>query len=683
MAPSIHDTPVGANNCKVPDCKKQQAGGYKSKNGLTNHMKRWHQAAKDVLSPMAETARALFQTEEELQPSTQGNSSGAVNSPKVVSEARLQCGACDKEFGSTAEMSEHMTMHYNSVAPEQNDDILEDEYDEDEPNNDKEYVSDNDTTENETVVDQYEGHLELNNMMTVDKIVDSFIDNAFRKMHPNEVTTDHDDVDKDLIISDLKKVVDEKDIKLVEKTALATGLHMKIKQMTTELETLKHDAAMRQEVDDDQRKELEDAKENMDKLRKDLQTQKARNKDVLINEKLKKRENNKIKLEMKSIVKDLDVLRENNGQLNKDNSDLKIHISVKDGIIKGLREALGDDEVVVVNMPDADVMMNRETTFHKCNACNKDFKKDTDLEKHIRAKHTEVKCTYCDNVCDNESKLIEHHKECVHIGVANNKCEKCDKLFTFQGLKRHKPSCHNAKKYYECDDCGMILSSPRTLKEHHDSDHPMETVKSREVCYHWRRGNCFKGDSCRFAHVGRQNQNGSSNANTNRTNTKVPACSNGSACEWLSKGICSYFHPRVGVQKPWVKKKNQQGGRQEDRGRQGGLREGAEGVSGRREDRGPAGRQGGPRAGSGGQADRQDRSQGGRQGDPRAGSGARGGRQDDRSRPIIQPDRLPCKFDGRCERIPNCPYIHSLEDFPLLQRRGIPVRRGNLNQRRN
>ena len=68
-------------------------------------------------------------------------------------------------------------------------------------------------------------------MITVDKIVDSFIDNAFRDMHPNEVTTNqecHDD-DEDQNISDLLNVVGEKDAKIVEKTALAAGLHIKNK----------------------------------------------------------------------------------------------------------------------------------------------------------------------------------------------------------------------------------------------------------------------------------------------------------------------------------------------------------------------------------------------------------------------------------------------------------------------
>ena len=146
-------------------------------------------------------------------------------------------------------------------------------------------------------------------MLTVDKIVDTFVNNAFREMHPEEVTTGQKcyEDDKDRKISDLMKVVEEKDAKIVEKTALASGLHMKIKHMTSEIETLKHDANMRQQVEDDQIKQLEISKENTDKLKKDLQT--------------KNKENNIIKNEMKAIVEDLDGLRDKIVELSKSNSD--------------------------------------------------------------------------------------------------------------------------------------------------------------------------------------------------------------------------------------------------------------------------------------------------------------------------------------------------------------------------
>ena len=183
---------------------------------------------------------------------------------------------------------------------------------------------------------------------------------------------------------------------------------------------------------------------------------------------------------MKAIVEDLDGLREKIGELSKSNSDLKIQLSAKDAMVIGLKEALGvkEDDVIAVEPPASNVTMNKETNFHNCNACNKNFKDESGLESHIRAKHTEVQCTYCDKMCDNKVKLVEHHKECVHIGEATSKCEKCDKLFTYQGLKRHEQNCH-AKKYYECPECSQICSSAKALREHIKEDHPMEVVKSR------------------------------------------------------------------------------------------------------------------------------------------------------------------------------------------------------------
>ena len=244
------------------------------------------------------------------------------------------------------------------------------------------------------------------------------------------------------------------------------------------------------------------------------------------------------------------------------------------------------------------------------------------------------------------------------MGVANSTCSKCNEKFTAPGLRRHQKTCHGAREDFDCPECGMMFDSANGVKRHTEQEHTMEQAKSRVVCRHWRKGNCFKGDSCGFSHVGKQTP--SEPSNTNKTSTRVPACSNGRSCEWLARGSCSYFHPRVGVQKPWVKNT---GGRQETRSQGGRQQTGTEG--GRRQ------------AGAGGR-----RTQGGwQQTLPQGGrqqSGAQGGRQ----QRIIQPDRARCHFDGRCEKIPNCPFIHSMEDFPPLQARKNTVVGRNTNQKR-
>ena len=292
----------------------------------------------------------------------------------------------------------------------------------------------------------------------------------------------------------------------------------------------------------------------------------------------------------------------------------------------------------------------------------------------MNSKHTPKTCIYCDKVCNTEVELIKHHKECIEIGLANNKCNKCDNKFTRNGLQRHKPNCHGPKEF-DCTECGQVFQTANDVTEHKEIDHEMERVKSRVVCRHWRKGNCLKGAAaCNFSHVSHQTGSSATTQNTSR----VPACKNGPSCEWLQKGKCSYFHPRVGVQKPWTQLRRQEADRpsaaQPARtsgargGRQGSWQEAARAQGGQQEG---VRTQGGPEEPA--------RTQSGRQGAARA----HGGRQEVGRPRIMQPDRDQCKFDGRCERIPNCPWIHSLEDFPILQGRSNSGLRKNTQMRRH
>ena len=159
----------------------------------------------------------------------------------------------------------------------------------------------------------------------------------------------------------------------------------------------------------------------------------------------------------------------------------------------------------------------------------------------------------------------------------------------------------------------------------------MELVRSKAVCYHWRRGHCDRGNTCHFSHVGRQNKPSES---TSKTTTKVAICKNGPSCDWLKKGKCSFFHHKVGVQKPW----SEQGEVCQGRGQESNNKK-----------------------------------------QPKKHVT----KNHNKKHNLVQPDREQCKFDGACERIPNCPFLHSLEDFPIFQGRRRPVVKKNTNQRRN
>ena len=63
-----------------------------------------------------------------------------------------------------------------------------------------------------------------------------------------------------------------------------------------------------------------------------------------------------------------------------------------------------------------------------------------------------------------------------------------------------------AEANLSCSECGLISKSEAEIKKHMKDDHEDEDVRSREVCRHYQRGNCNRGNNCKFAHVGFQQQ---------------------------------------------------------------------------------------------------------------------------------------------------------------------------------
>ena len=630
--------------CEVPDCTKH----YKSRANMLHHVRTHHKPC-EVQSPLgnfpsANPARILFDDDDNS--STQGNSNGEVNSPKVRSIVSFQCGNCDMPFDRNEDAINHMNQIHPKKTPSPA--LLP-------PSTPAPVL---------TAAPASTGPSPTPNLQSLSQEVASELSSeeevmiaAIREEEEayEEICLLFEDSESEKIKEKLERL---KNV-MSKKTSLQKETTNTVTEMKRELQAANHNSNMIKEVTEKQIKELELARQETEKIKRDTK---------IVTDKLKK--------EKEAMGKELQDTREDTANINKENSDLKIQLSTKESIIQVLKEAATNNEEVEVIEPH----------YHQCNACEKLFKESQDLERHITAKHEEKQCTYCDTTCSNEEESTRHLNDCIDVGVANSTCNKCKENFTRQGFKRHKQNCHGVNNYIECSECGEMIRGQHALKKHTDKEHSIVVVKSKEVCRHWRRGHCHKGDRCSFSHVGHQDNSAATKI------TKVPACSNGSDCDWLRRGLCSYFHPRIGVQKPWVKKKESQGGqggRQESRSQ--GSRQESRGQGGRQESRGQGGRQV-----SKGQGDRQEtRSQGGRK-EPRfqgvrqearvqeVRQEARGqGRwQEDRSqvdiprRSLIQPDRAKCKFDGRCERIPNCPWIHSMEDFPPLQRRR------SINQRR-
>ena len=691
-------TPTSQIPCEKAGCDKV----YKARGSMMTHMRQKHnQDSAQIPSPLGSfppASKATVLQFDDTEDATQRNSNGGVNSPKVVSKATFICTVCDIHFPMKEDVIKHMDETHVTHATPSNDntficDICETDF------QSKEDVTKHNTEEHESA--------DVNSFICNECQQDFNSKEAFSK-HKNEVHINPLDVEAEVLEEakedqDLYDMLENmfnesstnsevRDEKIKRFTTILSRKNTTLKEtlslvsnMKTELDGLKHDAELREQVLEKQTKELEDKQKEKEALCKDVKNQRERNKDVLINEKVKKMENDRLKGENKFYLKEIETLRENVGSLTKENTDLNIKVNAKQELVRGLKEALGIEEaeeeenIEVVEFNTPSVVMNNNTNAQKCNACDKKFRRSSDLENHIGSKHTEKSCIYCDEVCNNEVELIKHHKDCNAIGEANRVCNKCDQVFTRNGLRRHTPTCHGPNKEYDCSECGQIFTTDNDVKEHEANDHKMERVKSRVVCKHWRKGSCLKGTSCNFSHVGHQN------AITNDS-SRVPTCRNGPKCDWLSKGNCSYFHPRVGVQKPWTQPRRQDADRLA--GTQGSQQDGA---------RAQSGRQGGRQEAARGQGGRQETGRGwqeatrGRKGAARGRQEAARGRQDtamgqgsqQSARSLIQPDRLRCRFDGRCERIPNCPWIHSMEDFPPLQGRSNNMLRNNTQQRRH
>ena len=206
-------TPVQSRlDCSEPDCSKS----FVNKRNMTKHKDKFHMMVSVVSkSPIVNTVRTLFSgdnNKDMATPSTQGNSKGLINSPKVVSGAFFQCNECTYEFTIKEELVKHkIEKHEKGKAA-------------DSVNSDRAV---GDTTNDDELVQL----LEMDDMAmdkalaekaAVDKIVNSFVENAFRVMNPEEERNNSDCHNcnlKDEVIADFGRSIDNKETSIAEKNS--------------------------------------------------------------------------------------------------------------------------------------------------------------------------------------------------------------------------------------------------------------------------------------------------------------------------------------------------------------------------------------------------------------------------------------------------------------------------------
>ena len=282
------------------------------------------------------------------------------------------------------------------------------------------------------------------------------------------------------------------------------------------------------EIEENQMKDIEKKDKDIARLKKDATKEKGKTQN------------------------DLRTMQSNNNTLVKENSNLKKKLQEKEKYIQSLEEQQRPDQEENHDTTEIEEVapINIRISGHECTACNTRYETNEYLENHIKNKHTESDCPFCDKTFESNSQLKSHVNNCIQNGTAIVKCNKCKQAFTRFGLKRHINECHK-KEVHKCKECGMLANTSADIKNHMNKEHHVSNEKSREVCYHYRNGFCFRGESCRFSHVGNQRKiTSESTSNKSTSNNWTPACNKGDGCQWLARGACSFFHKGVGVQKP-------------------------------------------------------------------------------------------------------------------------------------
>ena len=102
---------------------------------------------------------------------------------------------------------------------------------------------------------------------------------------------------------------------------------------------------------------------------------------------------------------------------------------------------------------------------YNCKQCDKAFRWKSDVGKHVKIVHDQVKAYSCD-VCWKtfacSSHLTTH--QLVHSGAREHECDK--KFTQSQHLAKHVAAVHEKLKPYKCIECGKAFAKSGNLSVH-------------------------------------------------------------------------------------------------------------------------------------------------------------------------------------------------------------------------
>ena len=104
-----------------------------------------------------------------------------------------------------------------------------------------------------------------------------------------------------------------------------------------------------------------------------------------------------------------------------------------------------------------------------CRKCRRDFFNKTNLDNHVKLKHTYTKsilCTFqdCDSLFKFESEMVNHRKR--HQDVKPLLCNMCDKSFKYSSGLNHHILVHTGERPHKCQLCSFDCRDPGVLRRH-------------------------------------------------------------------------------------------------------------------------------------------------------------------------------------------------------------------------